>query len=42
MEDKTRNNLSFRQKLGYGLGDAGGHFQDFRTAQDVKNRLFYS
>ena len=24
MDDKTRNNLTFRQKLGYGLGDAGG------------------
>lgn len=24
MEDKTRNNLRFKEKLGYGLGDAGG------------------
>ena len=24
MEDRTRNNLTFNQKLGYCLGDAGG------------------
>lgn len=24
MEDKTKNNLKFKHKLGYALGDAGG------------------